>query len=50
MRPVGPRLAQPATYSPGVTSPLLGWVIWPAMLFTVEVAGSNGTPSIGTVR
>jgi hypothetical protein len=43
-------LAQPATYSPGVTSPLLGWVIWPAMLFTVEVAGSNGTPSIGTVR
>jgi hypothetical protein len=50
IRPVGPRLAHPTTYSSATTSPVLGCTTCPAMLFTVEVAWSNGTPSIGTVR
>ena len=50
IKPVGPRLAHPTTYSPGTTSPVLGCTTCPAILLMVEVAWSNGTPSMGTVR
>src|ERR1700758_249713 len=45
--PVGPRLSQPATYSPGSGSPVSDRTR-PLALGTVYVLVSNGTPGSGT--
>ncbi|CAM5668675.1 hypothetical protein STENM223S_11189 [Streptomyces tendae] len=48
MTPVGPRLIQPATYSPGATAPPRS--TRPARCGTVPVAASKGSPAGGTPR
>src|SRR5437868_13596950 len=46
--PVGPRLSQPATYSPGSGAPSSPRTR-PWALGTTEARGSNGTPGSGTL-
>src|ERR1700686_4958357 len=46
--PVGPRLSQPATYSPGSGAPS-GPRTRPSSFGTTEARSSNGTPGSGTL-